>query len=211
MKIYSVNDEQFKEYGCVLDGYDYSEMFRNLADIDLPADGITYIASIKELENCAAAKEMEIRGFGGFPVQLGGVVGNNRTMNCLEYHKSSEYNIAMDDIILILGREQDIVDGKYNSSQCKAFLVPAGVGVELYGTTLHYAPFNVNDGGYRIICVLPRGTNAEKIDFTPKNSEDKMCLGVNKWLMAHKDAPEVKDGAYVGIIGKNIKLEDLEG
>ena len=211
MKIYNVNDEPFKEYGCVLDGYDYSELFKNLANIEMPEEGITYIASIKELESCCSAKEMEVRGFGGCPVQLGCVVGHCQTMNCLEYHKSSEYNIAMDDIILILGREQDIVDGKYDSSMCKAFLVPAGVGVELYGTTLHYAPFNVNDHGYRIICVLPRGTNAEKIDFVAKNSEDKMCLGVNKWLVAHPDAPEVADGAYVGITGKNIKFEDLEG
>ena len=211
MKIYSVNDEQFKEYGFVLDGYDYSELFKNLANIPMPEDGIEYIASIKELEDCAIAKEMEVRGFGGYPVQLGCVVGKNRDMNCLEYHKSSEYNIAMDDIILVLGREQDIVDGKFDSSLCKAFLVPAGVGVELYGTTLHYAPFNVKEDGYRIICVLPRGTNADKIDFEAKNTEDKMCFGVNKWLMAHADAPEVKDGAYVGITGKNIKYGDLEG
>ncbi len=211
MKIYSVYDEQFKEYGFVLEGYDYSELFKNLANIDLPADGIVYMASVEELESCAVAKEMEVRGFGGYPVQLGCVVGHCRTMNCLEYHKSSEYNIAMNDIILILGREQDIADGKYDSSLCKAFLVPAGVGVELYGTTLHYAPFNVNDDGYGIICVLPRGTNAEKIEFTARNYEDKMCRGVNKWLLAHPDAPEAKEGAYVGITGKNIKFEDLEG
>lgn len=209
MRIYSVNDELFKEYGCVLDGYDYSEMFENLANVDLPKDGIVYKASIETLENCAVAKEMEIRGFGGYPVQLGYVVGNNRVMNCLEYHKSSEYNIAMDDIILILGKEQDIIEGKYDSSLCKAFFVPAGVGVELYGTTLHYAPFNVGDKGYRIICVLPKGTNARKINFNSKNNEDKMCFGINKWLLAHPDAPEVTDGAYVGITGKNVKFNML--
>jgi len=210
MKIYSVSDEQFKDYGCVLDGYDYSELFENLGKVDIPSDGIVYKASEETLEKCATAKEMEIRGFSGYPVQLGYVSANNKVMNCLEYHKSSEFNIAMDDIILILGREQDIKDGKYDTSLAKAFFVPAGVGVELYGTTLHYAPFNVKDGGYRIICVLPRGTNADKIDFPVKNDEDKMCLGVNKWLLAHPDAPEVKDGAYVGITGKNIKFEDLE-
>ncbi len=178
MKIYNVNDEQFKEYGCVLDYYDYSELFKILADIEMPFDGIVYKTSIEELANCVSAKEIEIRGFGGYPVQLGCVIGKNRTMNCLEYHKSSEYNIAMDDIILILGREQDIVDGKYDSSQCKAFLVPAGVGVELYGTTLHYAPFNVNESGYRIICVLPRGTNAEKKSLLLKTKKIKCVLAL---------------------------------
>jgi len=207
MKLYSVNDAEFNEYGVVLTGYDYSELFENLSKVPVPERGIVYVASEKTLENCSEAKKMEIRGFGGYPVQLGYVSGINRTMNCLEYHKSSEYNIALEDIILVLGHEKQIVDGKFDSSLCKAFHVPAGTGVELYGTTLHYAPFNVNEGGYRIICVLPRGTNAPKIEFKSQNLEDKMCFGVNKWLMAHKDADEVNDGAYVGITGENINYD----
>ena len=211
MKVYKVYDEQFQEYGCVLDGYDYCELFEKLAQTIIPREGIVYIASQASLENCEVAKEMQDRGFGGYPVQLGYVNGINRTMNCLEYHKSSEFNIAMDDIILILGKEQDIVEGKFDSSLCKAFLVPAGTGVELYGTTLHYAPFHVEDGGYRVACVLPKGTNAPKTNSEVKNFEDKMCFGVNKWLIAHPDAGEVADGAYVGITGDNITFEDLEG
>lgn len=210
MKIYNVNDPEFKEYGCVLDGYDFTELFAALKTTAIPDDGIDYVASVKTFEECPVAKKMEIRGFGGYPVQLGYVSGKNRTMNCLEYHKSSEYNIAMDDIVLVLGKEQEIVDGIFDSSLCKAFYVPAGVGVELYSTTLHYAPFNVNDEGYRVICVLPKGTNAPKIDFEAQNAEDKMCLGVNKWLMAHKDANEAKDGAYVGITGENITYDMLK-
>ena len=61
-----------------------------------------------------------------------------------------------------------------------------------------------------MICVLPRGTNAPKVAFEEKSTDDKMCLGTNKWFMAHADAPEAKDGAYVGITGENIKFEDLE-
>lgn len=210
MKIYKITDKEFKEYGCVLEGYDYSELFEKLKMAEIPQSGITYVASVAELEACNDAKKMRARGFGGYPVQLGYVCGINSAMNCLEYHKSSEFNIAMDDIILILGKVQDISDGKFDSGICKAFFVPAGVGVELYATTLHYAPFNVNKEGYRVICVLPKGTNEQKKELEVKTDEDKMCFGINKWLMAHKDAPEVSDGAYVGITGKNIKFEDLE-
>ena len=210
MKIYKITDTEFQNYGCVLEGYDYSEIFEKLKKVKIPQEGIIYVASEPELEACVEAKKMQSGGFGGYPVQLGYVCGINRTMNCLEYHKSSEFNIAMDDIVLVLGKVQDISEGKFNSSLCKAFLVPAGVGVELYATTLHYAPFNVNEDGYRVICVLPQGTNSPKKELEIKTHEDKMCFGVNKWLMAHKDAPEVSDGAYVGITGKNIKFEDLE-
>ena len=185
----------------------YKRLFKNLGKEEIPKCGIKYVASEKYLEGCDEAKKMEKRGFGGYPVQLGYVSGSNRTLNCLEYHKSNEYNITMDDIILVLGHEWEIADGKFDSSLCKTFFVPAGTGVELFSTTLHYAPFNVNEGGYRMICVLQKGTNAPKIDFVPQNFEDKICYGVNKWLIAHADAPEVKDGAYVGITGENITFD----
>ncbi len=210
LKVYSVTSKEFADYGKVLDGYDYKELFDILGKVEIPKEGIDYVASVEELEKCDSAKEMQTRGFSSYPVQLGYVTGVNTSMNCLEYHKSSEYNIASDDIILILGKVQEIENGKYNSNNCKAFFVPKGVGVELYATTLHYAPFSVNEDGYRVICVLPKGTNGAKVSFEEKNFEDKMCLGVNKWLLAHEDASEVKDGAYVGIEGENIKFEDLE-
>lgn len=210
MKVYNINDERFKKYGFVLTGYDYTELFESLRKVPMPDEGIIYVASEKALENCEAAKEMQIRGFGSTDVQLGYVSGRANLMNGLEFHKSSEYNIPMNDVILLLGREQDITDGKYDSSRCEAFYVPGGTGVELYATTLHYAPLNVSPDGYRMICVLPRGTNAPGIPFEIKSADDKMCLAANKWFMAHPDAPEAKDGAYVGITGENIKFEDLE-
>ena len=210
MKLYSVYDKEFKKYGCVLTGYDYSELFEELKKLEVPQEGIVYEASVNALENCAEKRKMELKGFGGYPVQLGYVGGNNRIMNCLEYHKSSEFNIALNDVILILGLVQEIENGKFDSSLCKAFLVPEGTGVELYGTTLHYAPFNKEDTPYRVICVLPKGTNAPKLEFIAQNAEDEMCFGVNKWLMAHPDAPEIKNGAYEGIFGKNIDYKDLE-
>jgi len=210
IKVYPVTSKEFEDYGVVLDGYDYKELFDILGKTKIPKNGIDYVASVAELEKCDTAKEMEIRGFSSYPIQLGYVTGVNTVMNCLEYHKSSEYNIASDDIILILGKVQEIKNGRYNSDNCKAFFVPKGVGVELYATTLHYAPFSTTDKGYRVICVLPKGTNAAKIEFEEKNSEDKMCFGINKWLLAHENAPEISDGAYLGIDGKNIKFSDLE-
>lgn len=210
MKVYSVRDKRFKKYGFVLEGYDFEELFEKLKELPIPESGIDYVASEPMLEHCAVAKEMEIRGFGAMPIQLGYVSGRAGRMDGLEYHKSSEYNIPMDDVILLLGMQQDIEDGKYDSSKCEAFLVPGGVGVELYGTTLHYAPLNVSKEGYRMVCVLPRGTNAPAVSFSKKTWDDKMCLGTNKWFMAHAEYCEDSDGAYVGIEGKNIKFEDLE-
>ena len=70
MKVYSIHDERFKKYGFVLTGYDYTELFENLKKVPMPDERIDYVAYLESLENCAAAKEMEIRGFGAMPVHM---------------------------------------------------------------------------------------------------------------------------------------------
>ena len=210
MKVYQITDKEFARYGQVLTGYDLKAFLGSLSELKIPDEGIVYEPSVEALEQHAVFADMRNRGFGGMPIQIGYVGGNNKVLNCLEYHKSSEFNIALDDVVLVLGIQSEIKDGKFDTARCEAFLVPAGIGVELYSTTLHYAPMNVNADGYRVACVLPRGTNYEKPLIAISNDEDKMCAGSNKWLMAHKDSSEAEKGSYVGLIGENITLDMLE-
>lgn len=209
MKVQQITSDNFKRYGSVLKGYDYTELFAELTKLDIPNNGITYSALVDTLENCKIKDEFKNRGFGGMPIQIGYVGGVNDELNCLEYHKSSEFNIALDNIILVLGCVTDIKNGKYDTGKCEAFFVPAGTGVELYSTTLHYAPFSCESHGYKVVCVLPNGTNQEALKIEIKTEEDKMCFGTNKWLMTHPDAAENNIGAYVGLKGNNIKFSDL--
>ena len=210
MEVYKITDSEFSEYGKILEGYDFTSFLKNLSRLDIPENGIVYEASVKDLEQDKEFAKMRDRGFGGMPIQIGYVGGNNKILNCLEYHKSSEFNIALDDIVLVLGKQTEIVDGEFDTSLCKAFIVPAGCGVELYATTLHYAPMNVSDDGYRVACVLPRGTNGQKPQIDIVNVEDKMCAGSNKWLMAHLESSEAENDMYVGLIGENITFSKLK-
>ena len=41
---------------------------------------------------------------------------------------------------------------------------------------------------------------------TEKDFEDKLLWARNKWLIAHPDASEAKQGAYVGLVGENITI-----
>lgn len=210
MKVYKVTDQEFARYGQVMTGYDLKAFLDSLSGLEIPDEGIVYEPSVEALEKHDIYSEMRDRGFGGMPIQIGYVGGNNKTLNCLEYHKSSEFNIALDDVVLVLGTQPEIRDGKFDTALCQAFLVPAGCGVELFATTLHYAPMNVGDAGYRVACVLPRGTNYEKPSIAEVNDEAKMCAGSNKWLMAHKDSGEASQGKYIGLIGDNITFDMLE-
>lgn len=206
MKIFSVFDPEFRAFGKVLEGYDFTELFRALKEIPLPEQGIRYVASAPELEALEVFEDLQTRGFGGIPIQIGCCLGSNRELNCLEYHKSSEFNLTADDICLMLGQEGEIEDNRFDTSRIKTFYVPAGTGVELYGTTLHYAPCQMGGNAFRVACVLPKGTNEPGCLAEKRIGEDALYLGVNKWLLAHKDSEEAAQGAFVGLTGENISL-----
>ena len=207
MEILSVFDKEFAPYGKVLEGYDTAELVAAMKKIPLPEEGTAYEPGIASLEACKIFTEFTDRAYGGMPVQLGMCWGHNTKLNCLEYHKDSEVNIGTDDFILLLALESEIEDGKIDSSKVKAFKAPAGVPVEVYATTLHYAPCHVDaEKGFRTAVVLPRGTNTYVPVISSGNFEDGLLRARNKWLIAHADAPEASDGAYVGITGENIDI-----
>jgi hypothetical protein len=142
--------------------------------------------------------------YGGMPIQIGYCVGANTKLNCLEYHRDCEVNVTVGELVLMLAKVQDIEDGKLDTSKVEFFALPAGTGVQLYETTLHYAP--AAESGFRVAVALPLGTNTAGLDIAPRSAEDKLLLARNKWLLAHPDADEAKNGAYVGLTGKNIDL-----
>lgn len=211
MKIQSVFDKAFATYGKVVEGYDFSDLLSTLeANSEKPADSVIYVPSVDVLEATDVFVELRDNCYGGMPIQIGYCNGTNTKLNCFEYHRDSEIDIAADDVILLVGRQQDIINGQIDSSKTEAFLCPKGTAVELYATTLHYAPCSAKKGeGFRVIIVLPKGTNEKMPNITPKNDEDKCLWALNKWLVAHKDTSEAKDGAHVGITGENVDIANL--
>ena len=206
MKIYSVFDPEFAEFGKVLEGYDTAELTAAMEKIALPAEGVAYEPWIDSLEACAIMKELKENAYGDMPIELGMCWGHNKSLNCLEYHRNSELNIGATDFILLLAKMECIKDGVLDTADVKAFRAPAGAVVEVYETSLHYAPCQVEDGGFRVAIVLPRETNTDLPKGTVKNLEDKMLWARNKWLLAHPDSSEAKQGAYIGLKGENVSV-----
>ena len=207
MYIYSVYDSEFKAYGKVLEGYDTAAITAAMDEIAMPDSGVAYEPAIASLESCGIFSALENRAFGGMPIQIGMCWGYNTKLNCLEYHRDSEINIGSTDYILLLAREGDIVDGKVDTGLVMAFKVPAGVPVEVYATSLHYAPCSAaKDAPFRVAVVLPRGTNTALPEFEPACDEDRWMTARNKWLIAHPDADEAKNGAHVGLVGVNTDV-----
>ncbi len=206
MKIQNVNDASFRAYGRVLTkDYDVAELIKAMQSTDAPADDVVYYPSIKEFEDLPIKKVIENGFFGGLPIQVGYCNGTNNKLNAVEYHRNSELGVAASDMILLLGKQQDIeADNTYDTSKIEAFFVPAGEVVEMYATTLHYAPCSVDGKPFRNVVILPKGTNTE-IEDQPKGAEeDSLLFAKNKWLIGHKDADIA--GAFNGLKGKNITV-----
>lgn len=204
----TVFDPEFAPYGKVVEGYDLAQLTAAMQNTELP-EGVTYVGSVAELEATDFGPEMSKRFFGGMPVQVGFCNGHNDALNAVEYHRNSEINVAVTPAILMLGKLQDVeADFTYDTAKVEAFLVPAGTAVQMYETTLHYAPCSVDGQGFRVTVVLPKGTNEDLAETLKTPGEDKLLFAVNKWLIAHEDAKI--EGAFNGLKGKNLTLADFE-
>ncbi len=204
MKIQNVADISFRKYGKVLEGFDFGELLRAMEHTPIPKD-VIYLPTVEELEILPIAGELQNRAYGGMPIQVGYCNGHNKKLNAVEYHRDSEVNIAVTDLIILIGSQQDITpEFTYDTANIEAFFVPAGTAIEIYATTLHYAPCQAADGGFQNVVVLPRGTNTE-LPFQPAGSgEERLLTARNKWLIAHSEAGI--EGAFEGLIGENIAL-----
>ena len=204
MKIQNVADASFRKYGKVLEGFDLSALLKEMKHTPVPED-VVYVPSVEELEALDVAKDLRNKAYGGLPIQIGYCNGHNKKLNAVEYHRNSEVNVAVTDLVLLIGWQQDIEDDfTYDTSKIEAFLVPAGTAIEVYATTLHYAPCNVNESGFQCVVVLPAETNTELTFETAKTGEDSLMTAKNKWLIAHEEAGIA--GAFNGLKGENITL-----
>lgn len=208
MTIYSVNDPLFAAYGQVVTGLEdaVAQILPALAQVPLP-EGTGYVPTEPLLQDLPAADVIRDHCYGGMPTQLGWCCGDNRKLNCLEYHRDSEYNLGTDDFILLLAKQEDVKDGVLDTSKVKAFLAPAGTLVEVFATSLHYAPCCASgNDSFRVMVALPWGTNTDKPQIEAKIPEDKLLWARNKWLIAHADSTEATEGAFVGLTGPNLEV-----
>lgn len=210
LNLLPVSDPAFERYGRFLTRYDPSEVIAKAKAILPTSERVVYEPSVAALEapmafNTAVIQEV----FGGMPTQVGWCYGRNLRMAGLEYHKGSEINVCLTDVILLVGHVQDIVFGEqitYDTRQVAAFWAPAGAVVELSPWNLHFAPIHTTEGGsFATLVYLPRGTN-ERLPFNvEKVGESRLLFAVNKWLLVHPDIEGlVKAGAYPGLVGADI-------
>ena len=203
IEIKKVTDSAFRKYGRVVQGIDFSGLVEALNTKTPLPDDVVYEPSVKELEELPVFAELQTKTYGELPIQIGYCNGKNYLLNALEYHRSSEINVAGTDAILLVGSQQDITDDfTYDTSLVEAFLLPKGTAVEVYATTLHYAPCSAQESGFQVAIVLPRDTNLP-LEKGHDVWEDKLITAKNKWLIGHAEGG-LPEGRHIGLVGENI-------
>ena len=202
--LYSVDSEAFLCYGKVLTHLDTAEICAEAKKLTVPDDGSLYRASVEELERLPIASDIKNTCFGTLPTQIGYCWGHNNHLNATEWHTSSEVNVAVTPLVLLLAHVWDIRDGKIDSTKFKAFYLPAGTAVEVYATSLHFCPCEVQKSGFGCVVALPEGTNT---DLTI-SVDDPLLFRKNKWIIAHEanDALLAR-GVVAGITGENYEIK----
>lgn len=210
MTIKPVTGRAFKPFGRVIKGYYLRSLIEEMEKTECPSDKVVYEPSVRSLETLKINRQFSEEAYGGMPIQIGYCNGRNHLLNAVEYHRDSELNLACTDLILLVGKRQDIGrDYTYDTGKMQAFLVKKGTLVEIYSTTLHYAPISAGEHeNFRCVVVLPRGTNEPLPACRGKahTKEDQLLTHVNKWLIAHPESGLDKGGAFVGLKGENIRL-----
>lgn len=203
IKIYSIHDDEFKKYGEVIN-FDATEIVEECAKLGLPQEGTSYTATVAELEKLECSELLRKRLLGGCEAQVGLCCGYSSFLNGLEYHNSSEINVAATPLVLILGLRYEMDGNEYNSENVTAFYLEKGDVVEIFGTSLHFCPCQVNDSGFSCVVVLPKGTNTD----LEEKGNDKLLFRKNKWIICH-DTNEglINRGVYPGIHGVNYEIK----
>lgn len=204
IEIYDVSDKEFTTFGRVIKDLDTSQIIETGKKIPNPESGSSYLPSVPDFEVLIISNQIENEYFGALPIQVGYCWGHNNFFNATEWHTSSEINIAVTPLVLILGHIWDIRDGKIDSSKFKAFYLPAGTAVEVYATSLHFCPCEVDKNGFGCVVGLPKGTNTD-IALTEK---DSLLFRKNKWIISHvENETLINRGVAAGITGTNFEIK----
>lgn len=201
---YDVSDKEFASFGRIITNLDTAEIIKTAEKIENPESGSAYLPSLADFEALKIAENIKNECFGTLPTQIGYCYGHSNFLNASEWHFSSEINIAVTSLVLILGHVWDIKDGKIDSSRFKAFYIPKGTAIEVYATTLHFCPCEVSKDGFGCVVGLPLETNTP-LDNTPENP---LLFRKNKWIIAHEEnASLINRGVVSGITGKNFEIK----
>ncbi|GBG93695.1 hypothetical protein LFYK43_01540 [Ligilactobacillus salitolerans] len=210
-QIQAISAPSFSKYGKIYTDYDISEIVKYMDNnISIDPENNVYVPSNAELEAIPAIQTIGTDIFADLPIEAGECTGQSLNFTAVEYHQGSELNIFLTDVVMVLGKRSILEEnGTFNAKEeAELFYVPRGTVVEFYSDTLHYSPIKVDAAGFKIIVMLPAGSNQE----LPENfhSNNLRIVKRNKFQVVHESRKDkIAQGAQIGVTGDLIELKAL--
>ena len=203
IEIFDTASKEFSVFGRKLD-LNTDEIVKVAEGIKNPEIGSLYDASLTEFEKLKITEEIGEECFGEMGCQVGYCRGHSNRLNAFEWHTSSEINVAVTDLVLILARVDQIENRKIDSSLSKVFYIKKGEAIEVYATSLHFCPCEVEKSGFGCVVALPVGTNIP----LERTHNDPLLFRKNKWIITHvENTPLIERGVVAGVYGENIEIK----
>lgn len=207
LKIYPLTSESYARYGELLSPAPYEELLARLADTPIPLSGNTYVPAAEPLEIKSELSRISNERYAGVRAQIGFCNGHSHKINCVEYHNHEEIDLAGTDMVLFLGRLEDMYGMSIDTDRLACFFVPAGTVLTFLTGTLHFAPCQVHSSGFRCGVILQRGTNAP----IPPEKRHGAYFAQSKWLIGHAESRQVREmHAACGLTGKNLEVFPID-
>lgn len=210
--IKETTDPTFAKYGKIYANYDVSDVIKYMDEnIIIDKTSNIYVPTNAELEKVPSMQMIGTDVYAGMPFEVGECTGRSSNFTAVEYHQGSELNVMITDVVMVLGKRSVLEEnGTFNAEkQAELFFVPRGTVVEFYSDTLHYSPLKVDDAGFKIIVMLPAGSNQP----LPENfhSNNPRIVKKNKFQVVHRSrSDKIAQGAQVGVSGELIELKPLK-
>ena len=211
LTILDVNDPCFSMYGTIHPTVELPKMREFLYQVERTQEEY-YVPCEEKLMELPEADQLKDDVFGQVPCQIGWYYGYVTKLNAVEYHKCSEVLYEYEPCVLILGLLYDAKDGSLDTGTMKIFYVPANTCVELYATTLHFAPCRAGREPVMQIVAQSKGTNTPLLKSAQgKEKENRYLLERNKWVYVHPEAAgTVAPERFIGLTGDNITIRPVE-
>ena len=205
-----VDDPKFKSFGTPYWDLDATGFVKSMKDNfkGQMSDQAVYEPKVDALQNDPLIAQIQEKIYGGKPVQVGWVYGNNAKLDFLEYNGEIVTLIPADNSVIFVGDKANLDQSswKFDVGKTNAFFMPASSVVSLKPDTLHSAPIRVaNNTGQLTAVIVPAGVGLEPA--TPGTGMDQALYSNGRWIFA---VPGIAGGFYEGLTGSNKEIVPID-
>jgi hypothetical protein len=162
-------------------------------------DSAVYEPQVEALQGDPLIQQIQETIYGGEPVQVGWIYGNNDSLDYLEYNGIIVTLVTAENAVIFMGDRAALDESTwtFDAGDADAFYIPANTVVALNAEALHSAPIRVaNATGQLSAVIVPEGVGLETA--SPGDGMDQALVAAGRWVFGAAGV----EGFYEGLTGR---------